>query len=279
VLLLKHPVFVFVFKQKLCLSLARWLGSLAHFFPLCFSGSCLVSSSLSEVWLVLRFWRSALWSTSCPALDLGFFCVGLLGTCFFASPPVYGARSEIHQPAPCCSMLCWFADCRFNFAKLFDLGCCSLAQEMSFVDCYLPYFRQWLITCLLSTLLPFQSLFTENSHGIQLFAPPPFTSALRAPHPLCCVSFSVPCLLFRFFFFLRGQGVSLSRGLCWFIPGVAVGIPYCLFAHLLVCQMSPKQCNVVWKSFVCIGVQEVEVLILLCAFFLPSVASASQQKF
>jgi hypothetical protein len=46
---------------------------------------------------------------------------------------------------------------------LFDFGYCSLAQEMSFVDRYLPYFRQRLITHLLLALLPFQSLFTENS--------------------------------------------------------------------------------------------------------------------
>jgi hypothetical protein len=34
----------------------------------------------------------------------------------------------------------------FNFALLFDFGYCSLAQEMSFVDCYLLYFRQWVNT-------------------------------------------------------------------------------------------------------------------------------------
>jgi hypothetical protein len=31
-------------------------------------------------------------------------------------------------------------------AASFDFGWCSLAQEMSFVDHYLPYFRQWLIS-------------------------------------------------------------------------------------------------------------------------------------
>jgi hypothetical protein len=30
-----------------------------------------------------------------------------------------------------------------------------LGQETSFVDCYLPYFKQQLITCLLSAHLPF----------------------------------------------------------------------------------------------------------------------------
>jgi hypothetical protein len=35
---------------------------------------------------------------------------------------------------------------------------------MSFVDSYLPYFRQWLITGPLLAFLPFQILFTESSH-------------------------------------------------------------------------------------------------------------------
>jgi hypothetical protein len=86
VLYLQHPVLVFVFKQKIYLSLSRCLGRLSSFFFPSFSGSCLVCSSLSEVWLVLRFWRSALWFTSHPA---------------FASPPSSGARSEIRQLAPC----------------------------------------------------------------------------------------------------------------------------------------------------------------------------------
>jgi hypothetical protein len=53
------------------------------------------------------------------------------------------------------SILCWFADCFFDFGTLSDFGCCLLSQEMSFVDHYLPYFRQQLITCPLSALLPF----------------------------------------------------------------------------------------------------------------------------
>jgi hypothetical protein len=44
---------------------------------------------------------------------------------------------------------------------------------MSFVDSYLTYFRQWLITCLLSAFLPFQPLFTESLHRDQLLAYPP----------------------------------------------------------------------------------------------------------
>jgi hypothetical protein len=60
---------------------------------------------------------------------------------------------------------------------LFDFGCCSLVQETSFVDRYLPYFRQWLITHLLSACLLFQAFFTESSHGDHLFALAPFSSA------------------------------------------------------------------------------------------------------
>jgi hypothetical protein len=54
----------------------------------------------------------------------------------------------------------------------FDFGCFSLAQEMSFVDLYLPYFKQWLITCTLSACLPFQPLFTVSLRGDQLLAIP-----------------------------------------------------------------------------------------------------------
>jgi hypothetical protein len=62
------------------------------------------------------------------------------------------------------------------------------------------------------------------------------------------MSFSILCLLFSsfvfaFFSFCRA-GVSLSRGLCWFIPGVAVEIPHAVY--LLTCwSASPKQ---VWSQ-------------------------------
>jgi hypothetical protein len=61
---------------------------------------------------------------------------------------------------------------------LLDFGFCSLSKEMSIVDHYLPYYRQWLITHPLSVLLPFKPLFTESLHGGQLLAPPLFSAAL-----------------------------------------------------------------------------------------------------
>jgi hypothetical protein len=134
------------------------LTSFVLFFFTFFSGSYLVSSSSSEVWLVLRFWRSALCFTShsvlssgfSPALQLGFLCIGLLGACSFALPPFSRERSEISQLAPCCQCVMLFADC-FSILELFDFVSCSLAQEIGFVDHYLPYFRQWLVICPLST--------------------------------------------------------------------------------------------------------------------------------
>jgi hypothetical protein len=86
---------------------------------------------------------------------------------------------------------------------------------MSFVDCYLPYFRQWLITIPLLALLPFQLLFTKVCRD-QLLAPPPFFDVLSASHPLCCVlAFSS---LFIVQFFLQGRGVILPRWLMLVYP-------------------------------------------------------------
>jgi hypothetical protein len=97
-----------------------------------------------------------------------------------------------------------------------------------------------------------------------------------SPHFLRCTECTLPPLLhvpFQFlgyypvFFFFGGARVSLSRGLCWYIPGVAVGI-LCA-AYLLICwSESPKQvwslclqcgsllssqCRMAWRSFVWAG--------------------------
>jgi hypothetical protein len=96
------------------------------------------------------------------------------------------------------------------------------------VDCYLLYFRQQLITSQLLAFLPFQSFFTESSHGDQLLAPTPFSGALTAPCPFCCVLVCSSLFIVQFLFYLiifLGVGVSLARALCWFIPGVPRRIP------------------------------------------------------
>jgi hypothetical protein len=100
------------------------------------------------------------------------------------------------------------------------------------VDHCLPYFRQCLITLPLPGHLPFQSLFTESLHGDQVLAPPSSSIVLRAPCPLCSMFLFISLFIIQVFFLLGG-GVSLSRGLCWFIPGVAMGVPCA--AYLLTC--------------------------------------------
>jgi hypothetical protein len=133
------------------------------------------------------------------------------------------------------------------------------------VDHYLLYFSHQLITHLLSVLLPFQDLFTESLHRNQLLAPPPFSGALTALHPFHCMFLFSSLFIIQFGFFFAGQGVSLSEGLCWFIPGMAVGTPCdscCSPVGLLnvsQANLEPvsggmgallfSQCNVVWRSF------------------------------
>jgi hypothetical protein len=170
---------------------------------------------------------------------MGFHCVRLLGACFFASSLFSVARSEICQLVPfyqCVMMTCWFL---FNFAAS-NFGCCSLAQEMSFVDPYLPYFRHWFIIRPLSALLPFQSFFTESSHGDQLLASPPLCCIYSTPFPSAVRSLLIVLVFCFVFCFLLGGG----RSVC---PGAYTGIPWWLWeyhmmlvAHLLVWCMSPQ---------------------------------------
>jgi hypothetical protein len=202
------------------------VGKSHQFLFLSFS-SCLVSSSLSGVWQLEYVYCPQVPEISSVAHQPYWFWVRFLlwwftGGLFFASPPFSGARSEIHQLTPFCHRVMMFWWLFFNFAVLFDFGCCSLAHDMSFVGCYMSYFRQWLIIHLLFTLLSFQSLFTESLHGDQLLLPLPFSSVLRVPRPLCCMFLFSFLFIVHFFFFC--WGVSLPRGLCWFTLGVAVGI-------------------------------------------------------
>jgi hypothetical protein len=94
--------------------------------------------------------------------------------------------------------------------------------------------------------LLFQPLFTESLCGDQLFASSPFSSAQSTLSSLLHVLFSSLFIIQGFFvsvFVFCRSGVSLSRGLCWFIPGVAVVILHA--TYFLTCwSVSPKQ---VWS--------------------------------
>jgi hypothetical protein len=134
---------------------------------------------------------------------------------------------------------------------------------MSFVDSYLPYFKQELITCPLLALLPFQSLFTESLHKDQLLALPPCPVLSEHPTPHATCSISVPCL-FIYLFFLQGRGQSIQGAKLVYPRDSCGDTMFHLFAHLLVCisqaGLEPtsdstgallfSQYNVVWRSFV-----------------------------
>jgi hypothetical protein len=86
---------------------------------------------------------------------VGFLLCLFTGGLFLCLAPfLWGKPGDLSATSllsACCDGLLFF-----NFAEPFDFGCCSLAQEMSFVVRYLPCFRQWLITCPLLAFLPFQ---------------------------------------------------------------------------------------------------------------------------
>jgi hypothetical protein len=131
------------------------------------------------------------------------------------------------------------------------------------VEHYLPYFRQQLITRPLLALQTFQPLFTENLHGDQPLAPPHLWCAFSNSISLLCVIFQF--LIYCLVFFFLGGGVSLPRGLCWFILGVAGGKAHdawCSCVGMLnvsqaglepgsgsVAALLFSQCNVSWRSF------------------------------
>jgi hypothetical protein len=169
----------------------------------------------------------------------------------------------MRQPTLCCErvmLVCWLF---FSFAMSFDIGCCSLSKEMSFVVHYLPCFRQQLIFI---PCRPFclSSLCLLKDHEEISSLLPPFSRALRAPHLLCCMFFFSSLFIIQFFFFPWGQSVQGAMLVC---PRGSCGNTVChLFSHLslLVCishaglewvcgwvgTLLFSQCNEAWRSFV-----------------------------
>jgi hypothetical protein len=119
--------------------------------------------------------------------------------------------------------VCYMVHCLFfNFAGQFDFGCYSLAQEITFVICYLPCFREWLITWLLSTFLPFQCLFTDSSAEISSFPLPLSLVHFQCSHPFCCMLDYSSWFIVQFFVW----GCQSAQGVFWFILGVPGAIPH-----------------------------------------------------
>jgi hypothetical protein len=125
---------------------------------------------------------------------------------------------------------------------------------------------------------------------------PPFSGAQGAQSSLLCVLFSCLFIIqfFIFVFVFCRAGVSLCSGLCWFIPGVAVGILHA--AYLLSCwSASPKQVrswhlvvqepswflHISWcgEGMWGLGVQGYQSFASSWWFFLPGVSVGTQQDF
>jgi hypothetical protein len=117
-------------------------------------------------------------------------------------------------------------------------------------------------------------------------SPLPFTFSVSTPSA---------CASFQFIVYCVGGVDSVCLVALVYPRGGCGNTMLCLALTCLVCWMSPKlfcrQClaawepscflNVTWhaEAFYGLGVQDVEVLILLCALFPPSVAPAFQQGF
>jgi hypothetical protein len=137
----------------------------------------------------------------------------------------------------------------------------------SFVNCCLSCFRQQFIWCLLLAIY-YCRLFLLKVPMESSFLLFPLLWPAQSTPPLCCMSFSVPCLLFRFFFLFWGSRAQSVQGAMLVYPRGGCGSTMChLFAHLLVCisqadfdlvscsvgALLVSQCNVVWRSFVQVG--------------------------
>jgi hypothetical protein len=127
--------------------------------------------------------------------------------------------------------------------------------------------------------------------------PSPFSSALRALRPLCCMFlfsslFIIQVFLFCFLF-LQSKGQTVQEAMLVYPRGSCGNITCCLFAHLLVCishagleaasgsmgTLLFSQCNMAWRRFVWAGGSGCQSFDSSWWFFLPSVAPASQQNF
>jgi hypothetical protein len=138
-------------------------------------------------------------------------------------------------------------------------------------------------------LSAFEGFFTESSHGDQLLAHPHFPHALRAPHPVFCVCFSVPYYsVFVFVFFWGGMGYAgLSQGWLWeyHIPLICSPVGLRLSsrfgASIWHHGSPPVFFSVTWcgEALYGMGVQGIRVLLLLGGFFLPSVGSRVSATF
>jgi hypothetical protein len=131
---------------------------------------------------------------------------------------------SINQP-PAVTVLWWFAVCFPILQSHLTLGVAHWLRRWAFGP--LPVLFQAVVYLLPAIGLPAFPVIVYWKFTWRLASCPSplLLCPLEFPLPLLCVSFQflAYCSVFFFFFFFC-RGVSLSRGLCWFIPGMSGGI-------------------------------------------------------
>jgi hypothetical protein len=122
-------------------------------------------------------------------------------------------KGSVSQP-PAVSRLWWFTVCFSIFQDHFSLAVAH-------------WFKRWSL---------WYATWPTSSRGLSttccwpsyhLLAPPPFSGGLSEfPTTLLCVSFQFLVYSSCLFYSGQGEGVSLTRGQCWFIPRMAGEIPH-----------------------------------------------------
>jgi hypothetical protein len=191
-------------RSSVVVSLGGWVVVFFFFFQQQLLGPVLPS----EAWqfrfaCCLQVLESALWSTSCPVLEMGFCCACLLGACFFARSVIcqLGQGQWSVSWPPAVSVLWWFAVC-------VSILQCHLTLDVAH---WLRRWALWTATCPISGrgLSPTSCwpsylsshLFTDSSCGDQILCPSPFSGVLSEfLSPLLCASFQffVYCSVFFF---------------------------------------------------------------------------------
>jgi hypothetical protein len=131
-------------------------------FLLSFSGSCLVSSSLTEVWQFKFAWylqvqeiRSVVHQLSC--FGGGFLqCLFTGGLFLCLTPFLWGKVSDV-SASPLLSGCCDGSLFVFQFCRAIWLWVLHTGSGDELCSQLPAYFRQWLITHLLLAFLPFQT--------------------------------------------------------------------------------------------------------------------------
>jgi hypothetical protein len=195
----------------------------------------LVSSSLSEVWLVLRFPRSALYPTSCSAFGVGFSLYWFIGGLFLhLSPFLWG---KVRDPSASSLLSACYAGLLiiFQFCSIFRLWMLLTASGDELCGLLSALF-QAVAYNLHVVGLPVFSVFVYRKFP-QKSAPCPVPllwctySTLPFSVPWCYSAFCYYSVFYIFIHFFTGAGKSVQGGMLDYPRGSCENAACHLFAH------------------------------------------------